>query len=155
MSLAHTIATQTFAGKSLRKTFLAFAAAFGAVMAAAPAQAGWFDGDYDGGGSVLTYYEDVRSANLAHHQVRIDGYCASACTMKLGARHACVSPDAVLMFHSARSGGGAYSAAGNTILMSVYPRAVRNWVRSHGALNSLAMTEMSGRQAIALGVRAC
>jgi len=109
---------------------------------------------YDRGGSVLDYYEQVRSANVTRRTVAIDGYCASACTMKLGARHACVTPEATLRFHSASANGEA-SWAGNTLLMSVYPPAIRAWVRRHQALDSLAFTEMSGSEAIGLGIRAC
>ncbi|WP_281433674.1 hypothetical protein [Methylosinus sp. H3A] len=36
-----------------------------------------------------------------------------------------------------------------------YPPAIQAWVRRHQALDSLAFTEMSGREAIGLGVRAC
>ncbi|WP_161914817.1 hypothetical protein [Methylosinus sp. C49] len=110
---------------------------------------------YDRGGNVLDYYEQVRSANVTRRTVAIDGYCASACTMKLGARHACVSPEATLRFHSARTNEGETSWGGNTLMMSVYPPAIQAWVRRHQALDSLAFTDMSGREAIGLGIRAC
>jgi len=109
---------------------------------------------YDRGGNVLDYFEQVREANVSRRAVAIDGYCASACTMKLAARNVCVSPWATLRFHSASS-YGANSAAGNTLLMAVYPRAIRHWVRRHHALASQSFTDMSGSQAIALGVPRC
>lgn len=58
----------------------------------------------DRGGSVLDYYGQVRSANVSRQTVAVDGYCASACTMKLAARNVCISPDATLRslgFHPA------------------------------------------------------
>lgn len=137
--------------KNVRIAALAFAAA---VCSTAPANAGWFFDSYDGGGRVLDYYEQVRSASYSRRAMPIEGYCASACTMKLGARNACVSPDATLMFHSASS-YGMNSWAGNTILMSMYPRAIRSWVRRHRALDSQSFVAMSGREAIALGIRPC
>lgn len=142
-------------GKTVR------AAALGAAVAgtfAAPASAGFFDGyysSYDGGGSVLGYFEQVRYANVTGQSMPIDGYCASACTMKLGARHACVRPDTILRFHSASAATGNMSSAGNTILMSVYPHAIREWVRRHRALDSTAMVTMTGYEAMSLGIRPC
>ena len=74
--------------------------------------------------------------------------------MKLGIRNACVEPDATLLFHQA-SYNGFRSELGTRVMFYAYPRAIRHWVLRAGALSSSALTELSGRQAIALGVRAC
>jgi len=138
----------------------ACAAAICALSAPCARAEGFFsflEGGYssrDGGGNVLDYYETVRSANYSRRPLPIEGYCASACTMKLGARTACVSPNATLRFHSASS-YGARSWGGNTLMMSLYPPRIRAWVMRHNALDSLSFTDMSGSEAIALGVKAC
>lgn len=111
---------------------------------------------HDGGGDVLGYFEQVRVARVSGQRVVIDGVCSSACTMKLGAPNVCVTPDATLRFHSASAKNGSRSSAGNTILMSVYPPAIRRWVRENSALASQRdFVEMSGREARRLGIRSC
>jgi hypothetical protein len=40
-------------------------------------------------------------------------------------------------------------------MMQEYPRAIRSWALSHGALTSTQLTTMSGAQAIALGMPNC
>ena len=55
-----------------------------AVMAASSASAS----DFDGGGDVLHYMNNVHLANARGQSVRLDGVCLSACTMKLGLHRA-------------------------------------------------------------------
>jgi hypothetical protein len=109
---------------------------------------------FDGGGNVLDYYGRAQAANSSSQRTVIAGVCASACTMKLGIRNACVAPDATLLFHQA-SYNGFRSELGTRVMLYAYPRAIRHWVLRNGALNSDALTELSGRQAISMGVRAC
>ena len=109
---------------------------------------------FDGGGNVLEYYGNAHSANYSPRHTVIAGVCASACTMKLGIRNACVEPDATLLFHQA-SYNGFRSELGTRIMLYAYPRTIRHWVLQSGALNSSYLTALSGRQAIAMGVRSC
>ena len=109
---------------------------------------------FDGGGSVVDYYGNAQAANSSARRTVIAGVCASACTMKLGIRNACVEPDATLLFHQA-SYNGFRSELGTRIMLNAYPARIRHWVMSAGALNSSFLTELSGRQAISMGVRAC
>jgi hypothetical protein len=70
-------------------------------------------------------------------QVVIDSTCASACTMLRN--RICVTPRAVLAFHSAwdpTSGGNVASGAGNQILWSNYASNVRKWISRNGGLRS-------------------
>jgi len=114
-----------------------------------------FVGPFDGGGRVGDYLDFVASANASGERVEIAGVCASACTMKLGARGACVYGDSQLWFHAARNADGRVNTLATLIMLQQYPRGVRAWATARGALASVAMTRMSGVEAIALGVPDC
>lgn len=95
----------------------------------------------DRGGRIGTYvdkYQDLRNSGQA---VIIDGLCASACTIVLGAippSRICVTSNAALGFHAAWD----FGANGRTItnpeatqmLYSMYPRQVRRWIAQRGGL---------------------
>jgi hypothetical protein len=95
----------------------------------------------DHGGQIGAYLAKYHALRAAGERVEIDGLCASACTMILGAiprNHICVTPQAVLEFHTAWDPGPSsehvISDAGNRILWSNYPGAVRRWIIEHGGL---------------------
>jgi hypothetical protein len=94
----------------------------------------------DQGGQIGAYLAKFRALRVSGEMVAIDGTCASACTMLLGAiprNRICVTPRAVLAFHSAwnpTSGGTESSSAGNHYLWANYPGDVRNWITRHGGL---------------------
>jgi hypothetical protein len=97
----------------------------------------------DRGGRIINYLYKFAILRAAGERIVIDGTCASACTMILGSiprDRICVTPRAVLEFHSAwdmtLSGGPAASIAGNRILWSNYPGTVRSWITRHGGLHS-------------------
>src|SRR5580658_10294849 len=101
----------------------------------------------DSGGQIGDYLAKYSALRLSGERVEIDGTCASACTMLLGTiprNRICVTPRAVLEFHSAwdptPSGGTATSEAGNQILWSTYPGQVRKWIKRHGGLQSRIIT---------------
>ena len=95
----------------------------------------------DRGGRIGTYvdkYQDLRNSGQA---VIIDGLCASACTIVLGAipsNRICVTSHATLGFHAAWD----FGANGRTVtnpeatqmLYSMYPRQVRRWIAQRGGL---------------------
>jgi len=135
-----------------RAAKLCLAAALAASVAAAPAYAA---GPFDGGGRIGDYLARVDRADARGAPVEIAGVCASACTIKLGARRACVRPDAELQFHAARNPDGRVNALATLLMLMKYPPRIRDWVERSGALQSTAVTRMSGAQAIALGVRPC
>ncbi|MDR3448870.1 MAG: hypothetical protein P4M15_03835 [Alphaproteobacteria bacterium] len=109
---------------------------------------------FDGGGNIFSYLSNARAANYSARRTVIAGVCASACTMKLSIRNACIEPDATLLFHQA-SYNGSRSELATRVMLFAYPRKIRDWVLRSGALNSTALTELSGRSAIAMGVRSC
>ena len=109
----------------------------------------------DHGGKLSNYMAMVHEADRQNREVRISGYCASACTIKLGAKNVCIEPEAILMFHSARDAYGARSAVGNLILTSYYPRPLRKLSNVTLALSGDAGLRMTGLQLIGLGLRKC
>jgi hypothetical protein len=95
----------------------------------------------DRGGRIGTYvdrYQDLRSTG---ETVIIDGLCASACTIVLGAiphDRICVTAHATLGFHAAWDFGANGRAITNPeatqMLYSMYPTQVRRWITRRGGL---------------------
>ena len=95
----------------------------------------------DRGGRIGTYvdkYQDLRSSG---ETVIIDGLCASACTIVLGAiphDKICVTSHATLGFHAAWDFGANGRAITNPeatqMLYSMYPSPVRHWIAQRGGL---------------------
>lgn len=108
---------------------------------------------FDGGGDVLHYMNNVHVANARRQEMRLDGTCLSACTMKLGIRRACVTPDARFGFHSPVRSDGSLAAGWRAVLLGHYPERVRRYVEP--MLADRDYTMVSGATLIALGMRAC
>ena len=95
----------------------------------------------DRGGRIGTYvdkYQDMRSSG---ETVIIDGLCASACTIVLGAiphDKICVTAHASLGFHAAWDFGDDGRAVTNPeatqMLYSMYPSQVKRWIVARGGL---------------------
>lgn len=126
---------------------------------AAPAQAD-FMRPLDRGGRMSDTIARIISASGQRHEIR--GDCMSSCTMWLGHRGTCVTPDARLWFHAAQDGTRAMrdgnpwrtiSADGNAALLAWYPQRVRTVVRPW--LQSPEYRTLTGAQLISLGVPAC
>ncbi|WP_024510140.1 hypothetical protein [Bradyrhizobium sp. ARR65] len=106
----------------------------------------------DRGGRIGTYvdrYQDLRSSG---ETVVIDGLCASACTIVLGAiphDRICVTSHATLGFHAAwdfGSGGRAITNPEATqMLYSMYPTQIRRWIARRGGLTP-RMIFLRGRE---------
>ena len=97
----------------------------------------------DPGGQIGPYLDKYRALRQSGERVEIDGLCASACTMLLGSippDRICVTPRAVLEFHSAwnptAAGSHSESTAGNRLLWAHYPAKIRSWIKQHGGLRS-------------------
>jgi hypothetical protein len=97
----------------------------------------------DRGGRIGTYLDRYQALRTSGETVVIDGLCASACTIVLGAvshDRICVTPNANLGFHAARD----FGANGRTVtnfnatqaLYSSYPLPVRRWITARGGLKS-------------------
>src|ERR1700754_1233564 len=106
----------------------------------------------DRGGRIGTYvdkYQDLRSSG---QEVIIDGLCASACTIVLGAvphDKICVTSKANLGFHAAWDFGANGRAVTNPeatqMLYSMYPSQVRRWIAARGGLEP-QMIFLRGKQ---------
>jgi hypothetical protein len=114
----------------------------------------------DRGGEMKNYFERYRSQATAGSTFRIDGRCASACTLVLGwADRVCVTRRAELGFHQVRDGrtGRVTAETRQTTerLLALYPAPVREYILAHGGLPDPAgMLWVSGAQLRGL-VKAC
>jgi hypothetical protein len=106
----------------------------------------------DRGGRIGTYVDKYQGLRSSGEQVIIDGLCASACTIILGAvphHKICVTSHASLGFHAAWD----FGANGRTVtnreatqmLYSMYPTPVRRWIARRGGLKS-QMIFLRGKQ---------
>ncbi|MCX7899315.1 MAG: hypothetical protein N2444_04395 [Methylocystis sp.] len=144
-------------GAALAKiaTFAFFALIFGASAFAFD-----FSRPMDRGGRIGDYIGRIVSQAGRRHV--ISGDCMSACTMWLGHKGTCVTPDAVLWFHAATDPLQAMrnenpwrtiSAPGNRALLGMYPPRVRAVVSPW--LESPDYHTLTGTQLAALGVPLC
>jgi hypothetical protein len=91
------------------------------------------------GGAVGPYLELFSVLRQSGQRVVIDGPCFSACTLVLSTipnNRICVTPKAVMGFHSPRwvdRQGRQYPATAET---ATYPAQVRAWIERHGGLTS-------------------
>ena len=95
----------------------------------------------DRGGRIGAYVTKFQRLRSSGESVIIDGFCASACTIVLGAvphDKICVTSRATLAFHAAYD----YGTNGRTItnreatmmLYSMYPMPVQRWIAARGGL---------------------
>lgn len=95
----------------------------------------------DRGGRIGTYVDRYESLRSSGEQVVIDGLCASACTIILGAvpsSRICVTSRATLGFHAAWDVGARGRVVTNReatrMLYAMYPMRVQRWIARHGGL---------------------
>ena len=95
----------------------------------------------DRGGRIGTYVDKYQALRSSGETVVIDGLCASACTIVLGAvphDKICVTSRASLGFHAAWDPGAGGRPVTNTeathMLYEMYPVSIRRWIRKRGGL---------------------
>jgi hypothetical protein len=95
----------------------------------------------DRGGRIGTYVDKYQGLRTSGEYVIIDGLCASACTIVLGAiphDKICVTSHATLGFHAAWDFGANGRAVTNPeatqMLYSMYPSPIRRWISQRGGL---------------------
>ena len=95
----------------------------------------------DRGGRIGTYVDRYQGLRSSGEYVIIDGLCASACTIVLGAiphDRICVTSHANLGFHAAWDFGANGRAVTNPeatqMLYSMYPSPIRRWISQRGGL---------------------
>src|ERR1700726_3374699 len=110
----------------------------------------------DAGGRIGTYVDKYQGVRSSGEIVIIDGYCASACTIVLGAvphDKICVTSRAKLGFHAAwdlgSNGRKMTNPEATRTLYSMYPFEVRHWIDQRGGL-SPHMIFLSGRELAAM-----
>ena len=110
----------------------------------------------DRGGRIGTYVDRYQGLRTSGETVIIDGLCASACTIILGAvprDKICVTSHATLGFHAAWDFGANGRAVTNPeatqMLYSMYPSPVKRWIAQRGGLTP-KMIFLRGRELQAL-----
>lgn len=110
----------------------------------------------DRGGRIGTYVDKYQDLRNSGEQVIIDGLCASACTIVLGAvayDKICVTSHANLGFHAAWDFGSNGRAVTNPeatqMLYSMYPSSVRRWIAARGGLTP-RMIFLRGKQLMSM-----
>ncbi len=95
----------------------------------------------DRGGRIGTYVDKYQDLRQSGDTVIIDGLCASACTIVLGAiprDRICVTSHATLGFHAAWDFGANGRAVTNSeatqMLYAMYPSQVKRWINQRGGL---------------------
>ncbi len=106
----------------------------------------------DRGGRIGTYVDKYQGLRSSGEYVIIDGLCASACTIVLGAiphDRICVTSHASLGFHAAWDFGSNGRAVTNPeatqMLYSMYPSPIRRWISQRGGLTP-RMIFLRGRE---------
>ena len=106
----------------------------------------------DRGGRIGTYVDKYQGLRSSGEAVIIDGLCASACTIVLGAiphDRICVTSHATLGFHAAWDFGANGRAITNPeatqMLYSMYPSSIRRWIAHRGGLTP-RMIFLRGRE---------
>src|SRR6201994_4968684 len=106
----------------------------------------------DRGGRIGTYVDRYQGLRNSGEVVIIDGLCASACTIVLGAiprDRICVTSHAALGFHAAwdfgTNGRAITNPEATQMLYSMYPSSVKRWINARGGLTP-RMIFLRGRQ---------
>jgi hypothetical protein len=106
----------------------------------------------DRGGQIGSYVTKFQRLRSSEQSVIIDGLCASACTIVLGAvpqDKICVTSRAVLGFHAAYDfgidGRTFTNREATTMLYSMYPTRVQRWIAARGGLTP-QMIFLRGKQ---------
>lgn len=106
----------------------------------------------DRGGRIGTYVDRYQDLRQSGETVIIDGLCASACTIVLGAiphDRICVTSHATLGFHAAWDFGSNGRAVTNPeatqMLYAMYPSQVKRWIMQRGGLTP-HMLFLKGKQ---------
>lgn len=102
------------------------------------------------GGRVDQFLSAVDLAKLNGAEVRIGGYCASACTLFLSLEgQVCVEADARLGFHAPYwpklEGVRFYQDDSNKEFFARYPKKIQDWINSKGGLRP-PMIWLSGEE---------
>lgn len=117
--------------------------------------------EYDSGGSVEARLTELSKLRTNGTNVRIEGFCASACTLYLGLPHTCVAKAATMGFHGPTSQYPgiplpyeAFQRVTQT-MADHYPTPLRDWFMRKGRLETKGLQKFSGAELIKMGARGC
>jgi hypothetical protein len=110
----------------------------------------------DRGGRIGTYVDKYQEVRSSGEMVIIDGLCASACTIVLGAiprDKICVTSHAALGFHAAwdldDEGRAITNPEATHMLYSMYPPQVKRWINARGGLTK-NMIYLRGKELLSM-----
>lgn len=114
----------------------------------------------DYGGSVRKRFNEIRNINQLRQKVEIRGsVCMSSCTMYLGVRNVCVSPNTTFGFHGPHRFGARLTSAEfnewSNVIAVHYPKAVKTWYLQKARHQTYSVSRVKGSELIRLGVRRC
>lgn len=103
----------------------------------------------------MQFQAAVRQYNASGERLRIDTYCPSACTMFLGVRNVCITPNATLAFHAGGS-RGVINPHRTAQMLSTYKPALRQYLTSNHFVDTFDFHTISGEEMIKrFGYPAC
>lgn len=91
----------------------------------------------DRGGDFYGYFDLLRRLTARGTHVRIEGICASACTMLLASPGACVGPHAQFWFHAVIGSSRDGDKALTELMARQWPAPVRAWLDRRGGLSPI------------------
>jgi hypothetical protein len=104
---------------------------------------------YGGGGPSSRFDPIVQQYNQSGELFRIQGRCQSACTLFLGIRHVCIERGATLLFHAGHAMNTQKILPWATEhMLNAYNAKLRDYVVSHGYMDTIAFHAISGRDVI-------
>ena len=114
----------------------------------------------DRGGLIGARVIEVAELNAHHRRVELRGrICYSSCTLYLGARDLCISPQTVFGFHGPSRHGAALDTGQfehwSAVMARHYKPPLRNWFLGTARHQINRISRISGAQLIALGYPAC
>jgi len=111
---------------------------------------------YRKGGKFYRFDPAISEFNQSGKLVRLEGSCASACTMFLSVRNACVDPNATFLFHAGRDRNRMLSASATEHMLRTYHASLRNFLIANHYMDTFEFHAISGSDMIRkFGYRAC
>ncbi len=114
---------------------------------------------HDMGGSIGARQRKVRKLRQKGQRVEIHGRCYSACTMYLGLRNVCVSPEAILGFHGPKGVAGPLQADvfdhWSRVMAHNLPGPLRQWFMQKARHVKSGTLKIDGATLIRMGYARC
>jgi hypothetical protein len=122
-----------------------------------PALAAGSSAGYGNGGPSSRFDPIVQQYNQSGELFRSRGRCQSACTLFLGIRNVCIERGAALLFHAGHAMHTQKILPWATEhMLNAYNAKLRDYVVSHGYMETIAFHVISGRDMIQkFGYREC